>query len=63
MSVDDAIKFYSILVQKVFSEPKLFSDTNFRASSLEAVLKDLVKERTGYSETMMLERGDSVCKT
>jgi hypothetical protein len=61
MSIDDSINFYNTLVQRVFSKQK--GDGRFYATSLENVLKELVKAKTGNPDTSMLDSHISTCKT
>ena len=60
MSIDEAIKFYYTLAQKVFSKQK--RDGRLQASPLEKMLKELVKARTGHPEALMLDRDMPTCK-
>ncbi|XP_006461642.1 hypothetical protein AGABI2DRAFT_151295 [Agaricus bisporus var. bisporus H97] len=64
MDVDTAIKNYDDLSKQVFSAMKLWGDGKFRATTLEAAMKSVVKTVTGDSESPLLE-GDQagVCRT
>ena len=60
MDVDTTIKHYCILVKHVFSHPKgRPGDGKFKATKLEAAIKSIVKEVTGDSESLLLERNES----
>ena len=62
MDVETAIKFYGTLVKYVFSHPKgRPGDGKFKATKLEAAIKSIVKEVTGDSESLLLERNESTC--
>jgi len=65
MDVDTAIKHYVIMVKDVFSHPKgRPGDGKFKATKLEAAIKSIVREVTGSSESLLLERNDSTgCRT
>ena len=66
MSVDKAIRCYGILTGTVFSDVKQpWGDGRFKASQLEKVLKEIVKEQTGQESERMMETPpqDSGCKT
>lgn len=54
MSVDEAIAAYRKMGERVFSETKMLGDGKFKASKLESAIKEIVKERTGNSEEMMM---------
>ena len=66
MSVVEAIRWYGTLAGRVFSSTKLIGgDGKFRASKLEAVIKEIVKEKLGHPDALMLDprlEGE-VCKT
>ncbi|EKM81516.1 hypothetical protein AGABI1DRAFT_83008 [Agaricus bisporus var. burnettii JB137-S8] len=64
MDVDTAIKNYDDLAKQVFSAMKLWGDGKFKATTLEAAMKSVVKTVTGDSESPLLE-GDQagVCRT
>ena len=65
MDVETAIKHYGTLVKYVFSHPKgRPGDGKFKATKLEAAIKSIVREVTGDSESLLLERNDSIgCRT
>lgn len=65
MSVDDAIRAYAKLSKKVFSEVKWVGDGKYKATRLEAAVKEIVKEYTGNAETGILEycSTDDCCRT
>jgi len=65
MDLDTAIKYYGILVKHVFSRPKgRPGDGKFKAMKLEAVIKSIVREVTGDSESPLLEQNESTgCRT
>ena len=64
MSVEEAIDCYNNLAKKVFSGLKIGGD-KYKASSLEEVIKKVVKDKTGDSETQVFDDGalDGICKT
>ena len=64
MTVDDAIKAYQQLAEKVFSDVKwTTSDGKFKATELEKAIKEIVKSNTENedSETRLLD-DDTSCK-
>jgi len=62
MDVDTAIKHYDIMVKDVFSDPKRRpGNGKFKATKLEAVIKSIVRDVTGDSESPLLERNESTC--
>jgi len=65
MDVETAIRHYGTLVKYVFSHPKgRPGDGKFKATKLEAAIKSIVREVTGDSESLLLERNDSIgCRT
>jgi len=65
MDVETAIKHYGTLVKYVFSHPKgRLGDGKFKATKLEAAIKSIVREVTGDSESLLLERNESIgCRT
>jgi len=65
MDVDTAIKHYVIMVKYVFSNPKRrLGDGRFKATKLEEAIKSIVRDITGDSESLLLERNEStVCRT
>ena len=65
MDVDTAIKHYVIMVKDVFSHPKgRPGDGKFKATKLEAAIKSIVREVTGSSDSLLLERNHSTgCRT
>jgi hypothetical protein len=66
MSVAEAITRYKTLAQRVFSDPRLIGGNGkFKASKLEQVLKEIVKEKTGQPDELMMDRRleAQVCKT
>ncbi|EKM76758.1 hypothetical protein AGABI1DRAFT_44362, partial [Agaricus bisporus var. burnettii JB137-S8] len=64
MDVDTAITNYDDLAKQVFSAMKPWGDGKFKATTLEAAMKSVVKNVTGDSESSLLE-GDQagVCRT
>jgi hypothetical protein len=66
MSVEEAIDCYDNLAGKVFSQVKLLGgDGKYKATLLEEVIKEIVKERTGDSEAQVEDDGalGGICKT
>ena len=66
MSVTDVIKNYGTLADRVFSDPKLVGgDAKFKASKLEEVIKEIVEEKTGRADELMIDTRPEgeVCKT
>ena len=65
MSVGDAIKCYNDLSETVFSDTKLGGDGKYKATTLENVIKDIVKEKAGDPEAPLFDDGSRgrVCKT
>ena len=66
MSVAEAIERYRTLTERVFSSTKLISgDGKFKASKLEEVIKEIVKEKLGHPDALMLDSRPEgeVCKT
>jgi len=65
MDVETAIRHYGTLVKYVFSHPKgRPGDGKFKATKLEAAIKSILREVTGDSESLLLERNDSIgCRT
>ena len=56
MSVSDAIRCYDSFAEKVFSRgKKIVGDGKFKASILEDVIKEVVKEETGGADTRMMD--------
>jgi patatin-like phospholipase/acyl hydrolase len=65
MSVAEAITSYGTLAERVFSSTKRIGDGKFRASELEKVIKENVKEKLGHPDALMMDprpEGE-VCKT
>lgn len=60
MTVDEAIKAYTSLSEQVFSDSKWVGRQQYKSSKLEEVLKNIVRAKTGSSETRM--RTESDCK-
>lgn len=60
MSVDEAIIAYTSLSEQVFSDVKWAGAQQYKASKLEEVLKDIVRAKTGNSETRMMTPGCKV---
>lgn len=60
MSVDEAIVAYMSLCEQVFSDTRWISAQQYKTSKLEAALKEIVRAKTGSSETRMMIRSD--CK-
>ena len=65
MSVEKAIMCYGTLARPVFANVKqLGGDGRFKASKLEKVIKDIIKEQTGQeNERMMGTQPRKGCKT
>lgn len=66
MSLDEAIRAYSALVEEVFSHPKYtFWNGKFRSTLFEQTIKDIVAKQTHSEDTKMLDDGpqSSGCKT
>jgi hypothetical protein len=66
MSVTDVIKDYGTLADRVFSDAKLVGgDAKFKASKLEEVIKEIVEEKTGRADELMMDTRPEgeVCKT
>jgi len=65
MSVDEAIEYYGLLSQQVFSKVKSFGDGKFMASKLEKVIKNIIRNVTQDADTRMMDlRPDNeVCRT
>ena len=66
MSVSDAIRCYDSFAEKVFSKGKKYvGDGKFKASTLEDVMKEIVKEKAGDSNTRMMDTRleQEICKT
>jgi hypothetical protein len=66
MSVQEAINCYDNLAGKVFSQLKLLGgDGKYKATLLEEVIKEIVRERTGDSEAQVEDDGalGGICKT
>ena len=66
MSVTDVIKNYGTLADRVFSDAKLVGgDAKFKASKLEEVIKEIVEEKTGRADELMMDARPEgeVCKT
>ncbi|KAJ7164795.1 FabD/lysophospholipase-like protein [Mycena crocata] len=57
MSVEEAIQCYDDLSGKTFRKSNLLGDGKYSASSLEKVIKTIVKDRTGDSEASLLDDG------
>ena len=55
MSVEKAVTCYGTLAGPVFSNMKqIGGDGRFKASNLQKVIKDIVKERTGQENDSMM---------
>lgn len=63
MSVEEARECYASLAKEVFSEVKRWGDGKFKASRLEAVLKSIIKRKTGDEDSTMMATGIDTCKT
>jgi hypothetical protein len=66
MSVTEAIAYYGTISERVFSDVKPFGrDGKFKASKLEQVIKEIVKERTEREDERMVDTRseDEGCKT
>ncbi|KAJ7109046.1 acyl transferase/acyl hydrolase/lysophospholipase [Mycena crocata] len=57
MSIEQAIECYDALSREVFRRSKFLGDGKYSATTLETVIKKIVKERTGDSETSLLDDG------
>lgn len=60
MTVEEAINAYTSISEQVFSDAKWAGAQQYKASKLEEVLKDIVRAKTGHSETRMVTQ--SGCK-
>ena len=66
MSVEKAVTSYGTLAGAVFSDmKKTWGDGGFKASQLEKVIKEIVKEQTGQENECMMGTlpDDKGCKT
>jgi len=65
MDVDTAIRHYVTLVKHVFSHPKRWKGKGrFKATKLEEVMKAMVRDTTGDSESPLLEHNEAIgCRT
>jgi hypothetical protein len=66
MSISDAIQSYDTLAKRVFFEgKKMTGDGKFKTSILEAVMKEIVKEKTDDADTRMMDTSSDgvTCKT
>ena len=66
MSVEQAVRCYGTLAGIVFSDVKqTWGDGRFKASQLEKVIKEIVKEQTGHENERMMGTPphDKGCKT
>ncbi|KZS94755.1 FabD/lysophospholipase-like protein [Sistotremastrum niveocremeum HHB9708] len=54
MSVQEAITVYGKFAEDVFSDVKHFGEGKFRAHTLEKIVKDVVKKKTGDSDEKMI---------
>ena len=66
MSVEKAVRCYGTLTGTVFSDVKqAWGDGRFKATQLEKVIKEIVKEQTGQENERMMGTTphDSGCKT
>ena len=65
MTVDEAIQHYGLLSEQVFSKVKSTGDGKFMASTLEKIIKNIVRDVTQDAETRMLDlrSDDEVCRT
>ena len=65
MDVDTAIKHYSTLTEHVFSQPKRWKgEGKFKATRLEEAMKAMVRDMTGNSESLLLEKNETIgCRT
>lgn len=64
MSVDDAIRAYTALAKKVFSKVKMFGDGKYKATNLEAAVREIVGKYAHDAETTMLDvrPKDDICR-
>ena len=65
MSVTDAIEYYGIVSEKVFSDMKSsVGQEKFKTSKLENVIKEITEKQTGHADECMMDmhEGDA-CKT
>lgn len=64
MSVDSAIRAYAKLSKSVFSKVKRNGDGKYRATKLEAAVKEIVRQYTGDAETRIMEyrEGADLCR-
>jgi len=65
MDVDIAINHYDTLAKHVFSHPKRWQgEGKFKATRLEKAMKAVVRDATGNSEALLLERDETTrCRT
>jgi hypothetical protein len=66
MSVSEAIGHYGTLTHRVFSATKLIGgDGKFSASKLEEVIKEIVQEKTGDPDAVMMDPRPEgrICRT
>ena len=64
MSVENAVRCYGTLSGTVFSDMKqAWGDGRFKASQLEKVIKEIVKEQTRKENERMMPPHDRGCKT
>ncbi|KAJ7118653.1 acyl transferase/acyl hydrolase/lysophospholipase [Mycena crocata] len=57
MPVDQAIQCYDDMSSKIFRKSNLLGDGKYSASTMEKVIKAIVKDRTGDSETPLVDDG------
>ena len=65
MSVDEAIEYYCLLAEQVFSTVKITGEGRFKASELEKVIKKIVWVATQDTEARMLDprTENEACRT
>ena len=64
MDVDTAIKRYDDIAKQVFSDTKRWGDGKFKANKLEEVIKSVVQDMTGDSESpLLVDDEPGVCRT
>ena len=63
MTVEEAIECYALLAVRVFSEIKVIGEGRFKASNLEAVMKEIVTKHAGHADERMWVEDEAQCKT
>lgn len=65
MTTEKVVETFTRLSKEVFSDARMIGTPTFKASKMEKTLKDIVREKTGNEDELMVEESTDLkkCKT